>query len=115
MRPSIFGMPRPGGSTYTNCSSISRPSFCRRSWRSGSSGGRLAAAQQTKERNMIKWFLRRRLAAFERAWNYDAGYMHEILEADPSALIAFSKVASLGRYHKDAPLAAYHAVRIVGT
>ena len=64
---------------------------------------------------MIKWLLRRRLAAFERAWNYDASYMHEVLEADPSALMAFSKVASLGRYHKDAPLAAYHAVRIVGT
>ena len=28
---------------------------------------------------------------------------------------AGGKVASLGRYHKDAPLAAYHAVRIVGT
>jgi len=64
---------------------------------------------------MIKWLLRRRLAAFERAWNYDASYMHEVLDADPSALMAFSKVASLGRYHKDAPLAAYHAVRIVGT
>jgi len=64
---------------------------------------------------MIKWLLRRRLAAVERAWNYDASYMHEVLDADPSALMAFSKVASLGRYHKDAPLAAYHAVRIVGT
>jgi hypothetical protein len=64
---------------------------------------------------MIKWLLRRRLAAFERAWKYDASYMHEVLDADPSALMAFSKVASLGRYHKDAPLAAYHAVRIVGT
>lgn len=64
---------------------------------------------------MIKWLLQRRLAAFERAWNYDASYMHEVLDADPWALIAFSKVASLGRYHKDAPLAAYHAVRIVGT
>jgi hypothetical protein len=64
---------------------------------------------------MIKWLLRRRLAAFERAWNYDASYMHEVLDADPSALMAFSKVASLGRYHKDAPLAAYHAVRVVGT
>jgi len=64
---------------------------------------------------MIKWLLRRRLAAFERAWKYDASYMHEVLDADPSALIAFSKVASLGRYHKDAPLAAYHAVSVVGT
>ena len=64
---------------------------------------------------MIKWLLRRRLAAFERAWRVVANYMHEVLYADPSALIAFSKVASLGRYHKDAPLAAYHAVRIVGT
>jgi len=32
---------------------------------------------------MIKWSLRRQLAAFERTWNYDAAYLHEMLDADP--------------------------------
>ena len=32
---------------------------------------------------MIKWLLRRRIGEFERAWNYDASYMHEVLDADP--------------------------------
>ena len=34
---------------------------------------------------MIKWLLRRQLAAFERTWNYDAAYLHEMLDADPWA------------------------------
>ena len=43
---------------------------------------------------MIKWLLRRRIGEFERTWNYDASYMREVLDADPSALMAFSKVAA---------------------
>jgi hypothetical protein len=64
---------------------------------------------------MMKWFLRRKLAAFERAWNYDASYMHEVLEADPRALLAFAKVMGLSQYRKNVPLAAYFAAAIVGT
>jgi len=64
---------------------------------------------------MIRWFLRRKIAAFERAWNYDATYMHEVLDADPRALIAFGKAMGVSQYHKDVPLAAYYAAKIVGT
>jgi hypothetical protein len=64
---------------------------------------------------MLRWFLRRKIAAFERAWNYDSTYMHEVLNADPRALIAFSKVMGVSQYHKDVPLAAYYAAKIVGT
>jgi hypothetical protein len=64
---------------------------------------------------MLKWFLRRKIAAFERAWNYDSTYMHQVLNADPRALIAFSKVMGVSQYHKDVPLAAYYAAKIVGT
>jgi len=64
---------------------------------------------------MIKWLLRRKIAAFERAWNYDASYMHEALDIDPRALLAFSKVMGVRRYRKDVPLAAYYAASIVGT
>jgi hypothetical protein len=62
---------------------------------------------------MIKWFLRRQLAAFERTWNYDASYVREVLETDPRALIKIGKAAGMGRYRKDIPPAAHYAAGIV--
>jgi len=62
---------------------------------------------------MIRWFFRRQIAAFERTWNYDASYIHELIEADPRAFMAFGKVMGLGEYRKDIPAAALHAARIV--
>lgn len=64
---------------------------------------------------MIKWLLRRGIAKFERTWNYDASYLRHVLDADPRALMAFSKVTALGNYHRDVPAAAYCAAGIVGT
>lgn len=64
---------------------------------------------------MIKWLLRRRIAAFDRTWNYDSTYMRDLLDADPRALLAFGKVMRVARYHKDVPPAAYYAAKIVGT
>ena len=62
---------------------------------------------------MIRWFLRRQIAAFERAWNYDAAYMHELIDIDPAAMAAFGKVQALSKYRKDIPLAPYWAAGIV--
>jgi hypothetical protein len=45
---------------------------------------------------MIKWFLRRQIAKFERTWNYDSSYLRDVLDADPRALLTFGKVTSLG-------------------
>jgi hypothetical protein len=64
---------------------------------------------------MITWFLRRWIAKFERTWNYDAGYLREVLDADPRALMAFGKAAAISNYRKDVPPAAYCAAGIVGT
>jgi hypothetical protein len=64
---------------------------------------------------MIRWFLRRQLTAFERAWNYDASYLHSVLDADPRALWAFSKVTSLGQYRRDVAPGAYYAAAITST
>jgi hypothetical protein len=64
---------------------------------------------------MIRWFLRRKIAAFERAWNYDSTYMHAVLDADPRALMVFAKVMGVSQYHKDVPRTAYYAAKIVGT
>ena len=64
---------------------------------------------------MIRWFLRWWIDKFERAWNYDASYLREVLDADPRALMAFGKVRGIGSYRKGVPPAAYCAAGIVGT
>ena len=53
---------------------------------------------------MVKWLMRRGIAAFERQWNYDASYVHEIIEASPRAAWMFSRAAAIGKYRKDVPL-----------
>jgi len=63
---------------------------------------------------MIKWLLRRSIDKFERRWSYDASYLRDVLDADPRALLAFSKVKGIGTYHKGVPLAVYCAAGIVG-
>jgi hypothetical protein len=62
---------------------------------------------------MLKWLLRRQVAAFERAWNYDASYLRELIDADPSAMLAFGKLQAIARYRKGVPPAAYCAAGIV--
>jgi hypothetical protein len=62
---------------------------------------------------MIRWFLRRQVAAFERTWSYDASYIREIIDADPRAAIAFGRAARIGRYRRDVPLAPHYAAGIV--
>lgn len=62
---------------------------------------------------MRKWFLKRWIGKFERAWNYDASYMRELVDIDPQAILAFGKVRAIGEYRKDVPLAAYSAAGIV--
>ena len=63
---------------------------------------------------MIRWFLRRWIDKFEHTWNYDASYVRELLDADPRAVLAVSKVQGIANYRKDVPLAAYCAAKIVG-
>jgi hypothetical protein len=62
---------------------------------------------------MLGWFLRRQIAKFERTWNYDASYMHEMIDTDPQAMLAFGKLQAIGRYRKDVPPAALAASGIV--
>lgn len=62
---------------------------------------------------MLKWYLRRQIAAFERTWNYDASYIREMIDADPRAITVLAKLQGLSRYRKDVPLAAYFAAGII--
>jgi hypothetical protein len=61
---------------------------------------------------MLKWLLHRGTGRFERQWQYDASYVHEMIEADPRAVWMFQRAAGLGKYRKDAPLDALAAAAI---
>ena len=61
---------------------------------------------------MLKWLMRRGIAAFERRWNYDAGYLHDMVEADPRAAWRFQRATSLGQYRRDVPADALFAAAI---
>ena len=63
---------------------------------------------------MIRWFLRRQIAAFERAWNYDAAYLFDLIDTDPHcAMLTFGKVRYLTKYRKDIPVATYCAAGLI--
>ena len=61
---------------------------------------------------MIKWALHKAIHKFERSWNYDAGYMHEMIEASPRAAWLFSRVTALGQFRRGVPLEAWCAAGI---
>src|SRR5262249_8550752 len=48
------------------------------------------------------------------ARSYDASYLRDVLDADPRALLAFSKAAGISNYRKDVPPAVYCAAGLVG-
>ncbi len=64
---------------------------------------------------MLKWLIRRRLAAFERAHGYDASYMRDVLAADTGAFLRFARLTGISSYRKDVPLGLYYAVKLTAT
>ncbi len=61
---------------------------------------------------MIRWAFRRAIDKFERDWNYDAGYMRDILDASPRAAWLFSRVTALGQFRRDVPVEPWFAAAI---
>jgi len=55
---------------------------------------------------MIRWALHKAITKFERGWNYDASYMHEMIDASPRAAWLFSRVTALGQFRRDIPVEA---------
>jgi hypothetical protein len=64
---------------------------------------------------MLRWFIRRRLAAFEREFGYDLGYAREILDADLGAFLALARMQAMSTYAKDIPTDVACAVKLTGT
>jgi hypothetical protein len=64
---------------------------------------------------MLKWLLHRKLSAFERQHEYDASYMHELLETDLTAFFKFGRATALGAYQKDVPAAVRAAASLTSS
>ncbi|MFI4935516.1 MAG: hypothetical protein ACHP7N_12905 [Caulobacterales bacterium] len=64
---------------------------------------------------MLRALLHRMITAqVERPWNYDAGYLHEMVDASPWTAVKFTVLTTLVA-RRDAPPAALAAAGIVGT
>lgn len=64
---------------------------------------------------MLKWFVHRKLRAFERAHDYDASYLHDVLDTDLAAFMKFSFATGLGSYRKDVPAEASFAAGLTSS
>ena len=63
---------------------------------------------------MLKWFMKRKLKAFGDAFDYDTGYMQELVDVDPAAGLAVSRLSAAASYRADAPAAAWFAAQAGG-
>lgn len=61
---------------------------------------------------MLKWLIKRRLDAFEKAYGYDVTYMRELLDTDARALIRWSRITGISQYRRDVPKDVYWAVKL---
>jgi hypothetical protein len=64
---------------------------------------------------MLKWLIRRKVAAFEREHGYDASYMREMLDTDLGAFLKFARATGIGTYRKDVPLEVYFAAALTSS
>jgi hypothetical protein len=66
------------------------------------------------EDDMFSWLIRRKIDAFEKAYDYDMSYMRDVLESDPAAARLFAQASAIGRYRKGVPAAAWYAAKLAG-
>ena len=64
---------------------------------------------------MLGWLVRRRIAAFERAFDYDMSYARDIYDASPRAFFRFSKILGISSFREDAPKEAWYAAKLAAT
>ncbi|MCW7540584.1 hypothetical protein OOT46_22425 [Aquabacterium sp. A7-Y] len=64
---------------------------------------------------MLNTLIRWRIAAFERRYGYDAGYLHELLRMSRGGFFRFARATALAQHRQDLPLAAWYAAKLVAT
>ncbi|HTW34544.1 MAG TPA: hypothetical protein VMD53_07995 [Rhizomicrobium sp.] len=64
---------------------------------------------------MIKAFLHRSVAKLEKRYDYDAHYLHDVIDVSPSAFFKFGLFQVMSSHRDGAPIDAYCAARIAAT
>jgi hypothetical protein len=64
---------------------------------------------------MLNWLLHRQIAAFEKAFDYDMGYAHEMLETSRPAFWRFQRFTGMSRHAESLPAAALFAAKVATT
>jgi hypothetical protein len=64
---------------------------------------------------MLGWLVKKRIAAFEKEFDYDMEYARDIYSASPRAFWKFSKILGISEYRQDVPLTAWFAAKIAAT
>lgn len=64
---------------------------------------------------MLKQWLHRRIAAFEREFGYDMGYGHEMLDISGKAFMRFARINGMAQHREEMPLAAWYAAKLAST
>ena len=62
---------------------------------------------------MLRWFLRRQIARFDRRRTHDAGYPREMIDIDCGAVLAFGRAPAISNYRKDGPAAVWAAAGLI--
>lgn len=58
---------------------------------------------------------RERIEAFGRQFDYDVGYMHEVLDASPEAYARLEAFGGMPAYCEEVPLEAWYAAKLAST
>lgn len=61
---------------------------------------------------MLKQFLHRQTGRLERAYGYDASYIHDIIDISPGAFFKFALFQMMSAHRQDVPKEAWYAARI---
>jgi hypothetical protein len=64
---------------------------------------------------MIDWFIRRRIVALEKRYDYDASYLHRLLGASRPAFLKFARATALGHHRDGVPLEPWTAAKLVAS
>ena len=62
---------------------------------------------------MIRWLMKRGVRKFERQWDYDASYLHAMIDASPRAAWLFSRATRVGTFRGGVPPDAWSTAAIV--
>lgn len=64
---------------------------------------------------MLGWLIRRKMAGYEREFDYDMSYARDLYDASPRAFFRFSKILGMSSYREDAPKEAWYAAKLAAT